>query len=105
MNFEKKKKTKKSKRKNKKMKRNRKIHKKTKWKHEKMKKRGKYAPKPRKSGSPESGRPEGWGLKGGARRVGPIFVLFLSLGVFSWNFGVFDGRETQMCTFGSRAVV
>ena len=30
-----------------------------------------------------------------------IFVLFLSLGVFSWNFGgVFEGWDPLMCTFG-----
>ena len=29
------------------------------------------------------------------------FVLFFpSLGVFSLNFGVFEGRDPQMCTFG-----
>ena len=61
--------------------------------------------------------PGGWeGPEGGPRRVGPrraqnfalffpspalIFVLFLSLGVFSWNFGgVFEGRDPLMCTFG-----
>ena len=31
----------------------------------------------------------------------PILVLFLSLGVFSWNFGVvLKRRDPQMCTFG-----
>ena len=31
----------------------------------------------------------------------PNFALFLSLGVFSLNFGgVFEGRDTQTCTFG-----
>ena len=28
------------------------------------------------------------------------FFLFSSLGVFSLNFGVFEGRSPQMCTFG-----
>ena len=30
----------------------------------------------------------------------PHFSFLPSLGVFSWNFGVFEGRDPQMCTFG-----
>ena len=61
------------------------------------------------------GRSEGWGpnpekigpRRVGAQNVGSFFTLSppfrsfsLFLGDFSWNFGVFDGRDPQMCTFG-----
>ena len=37
---------------------------------------------------------------------GFLLSFFLSLEAFSWNFGgVFEGRNPQMCSFGSRAVV
>ena len=66
---------------------------------------------------PEGWGPERWGPKGGAQRGGrpkmwgaQNFAFFpsrhhfrpfcLSLGVFSWNFCVFEGRDPQMCTFG-----
>ena len=76
-------------------------------------------PKPRENLALNFGAPKGGVLKGGAPKGGapkgagpklsrffsplpPHFRSFcLSLGVFSWNFGgVFEGRRTQMCTFG-----
>ena len=50
------------------------------------------------AGQPSAGRPK---ISLFFPSPAPIFVLFLSLGVFSWNFGgVFEFRDPQMSTFG-----
>ena len=59
---------------------------------------------PRRVGAPKGGDPEGWGAQNFAlffpSSATIFFLLSLSWGFLSWNFGgFFEGRGPEMCTF------